>query len=146
MLQRTLLILEKIRKMDPFLIEARCNLTPDDPKWAEIETLKLEVGYPGLGGKTIWKGIGWLQEKTIPIGRSFAHALWKPRMADHVMVFDFMPVLIGNTRETEKKYRIRASITTSDGKLKTARTGPLRGAYADEYFTLQPQYPGTKSL
>lgn len=146
MVRHTLLILEKIRKMDPFLIEAHCNLAPDDPHWEQIESLKLEVGYPGLGGKTIWKSIGWLKEKTLPIGRSFAHALWKPKTTAHVMVFDFLPVLIGNTNETNKHYRIRESITLVDGRQKTSRTGPLRGEYSDEYFTLHPQYPGAKSL
>lgn len=146
MIRRTLLLLDKIRKMDPFLIEVRCNLSPDDPQWEQIESLQLEVGYPGLGGKTIWKSIGWLQEKTIPVGRSFVHALWKPKMATQVMVFDFLPVFIGNTNETNKHYRIRESITTADGRQRTSRTGPLRGNYADEYFTLYPHYPGAKSL
>ncbi len=146
MIRRTLLFLEKIRKMDPFLIEVRCNLSPDDPQWEQIESLKLEVGYPSLGGKIIWKSIGWLQEKTIPFGRSFAHALWKPKMATHVLVFDFLPVFIGSTNETNKSFRIRESITTTDGRHRTARTGPLRGEYSDEFFTLQPQYPGTKGL
>lgn len=146
MIRRTILFLEKLSKMDPFLIEARCNLRPDDPQWEKIESLKLEVGYPGLGGKIIWKSIGWLQEKTMPIGRSFAHALWKPKMTAHVMVFDFLPVFIGSTNETNKHYRVRESIITTDGLQKTSRTGPLRGEYTDEYFTLFPQYPGAKSL
>jgi hypothetical protein len=131
--------------MDPFLIEVRCNLSPDDPQWDRIESLKLEVGYPGLGGKIIWKGIGWLEEQTNPIGRSFAHALWKPKMAAHVLVFDFLPVFIGNTNETEKYYRIRESITTTDGRHKTSKTGPVRGQYSDDFFTLHPRYPNTKT-
>lgn len=132
--------------MDPFLIEVRCNLSPEDPQWDSIESLKLEVGYPGIGGKIIWKSIGWLQGKTAPIGRSFAHALWKPKMAAHVIVFDFLPVFVGTTNETEKNYRIRESVTTIDGRNKTSRSGPVRGQYIDEYFTLYPQYPGAKGL
>ncbi len=146
MIRSTILILEKLRKMDPFLIEVHCNLKPDDPQWQQIESLKIEVGYPGLGGKMIWKGIGWLQQKSVPIGRTFAHALWNSKMAAHVMVFDFLPVFIGSTNETNKHYRIRESITTADGRQRISKTGPLRGEYIDEYFTLQPQYPGAKSL
>lgn len=145
MIRSTLHLLDKLRKMDPFLIEVRCNLMPDDPQWEKIESLKLEIGYPGLSGKTIWKSIGWLKEKTIPIGRSFAHALWKPKMATNVLVFDFLPVFIGSTNETDKQYRMRASIISNDGRQRTAKTGRLRGAYIDEFFTLHPQYPGAKS-
>ena len=146
MIFRSIPLLEKIRKMDPFLIEVRCNLSPEDPQWDTIDSLKLEVGYPGLGGKTIWKSIGWLQEKTSPIGRSFAHALWKPKLAAQVLVFDFLPVFIGSTNETQKNYRIRESITTTDGHHKTSKTGPVRGQYTDEFFTLKPHYPGAKNL
>ena len=114
--------------------------------WEQIESLKLEIGYPGLGGKIIWKGIGWIQDKANPIGRSFAHALWNPNMTNIVMLFDFLPALIGNTNETEKNYRIRAFITTKDGRNRTAKSGPIRDRYADEFFTLMPQYPGAKGL
>ncbi|MBL7828883.1 MAG: hypothetical protein JNJ57_19770 [Saprospiraceae bacterium] len=141
----TMFILEKLRNMDPFLIEVRCNLPQDAPEWQQIESLTLEIGYPGIGGKTIWKSIGWLQDKTIPIGRSFAHALWKPNLAAQVLVFDFLPMFIGGTNETEKRYRVRELISTTDGRRKTAKTGLLRGVYSDEFFTLQPQYPGAKS-
>lgn len=146
MIRRTIQFLEKLRKMDPFLIEARCNLSPDDPQWEQIESIQLEVGYPGLGGKTIWKSIGWLQEKTSPIGRSFAHALWKPKMTAHAIVFDFLPVFIGTTNETEKNYRIKASVITVDGRQKTSKSGPVRGQYIDDFFTLHPRYPGAKNL
>ena len=146
MIRRSLHLLEKLRKMDPFLIEVSCNIGPDDPQWQQIESIRLEIGYPGLGGKTIWKSIGWIQEKAMPVKRSFSHALWKPQMAMQVMLFDFLPAFIGDTNETHKDYRLKASITTTDGRQKTSRTGPLRGAYTDEYFTLQPQYPGAKSL
>lgn len=145
MIRLSKFILEKLRKMDPFLIEARCNLHPDSPEWERIESVKLEIGYPGIGGKVIWKSIGWLQDKTIPIGRSFAHALWKPNMSTQVLVFDFIPMFIGSTNETEKRYRVRAQIATTDGRQKTSKTGPLRGEYSDEFFTLQPRYPGAKN-
>ena len=49
MIRRTLHLLDKIRKMDPLLIEVRCNLSPDDPQWEQIESLKLEaVSYTHL--------------------------------------------------------------------------------------------------
>ena len=145
MIRRTLYLLDKLLKMDPFLIEARCNLRPNDPQWELIESIKLEIGYPGLKGRTIWKSIGWLQEKGIPISRLFSHALWKSTQAANVIVFDFLPVFVGNTQETNKKYRIRKLITTSDGNQYIDKTDPLTGMYTDEYFTLKPRYPGAKN-
>lgn len=144
MTHKPMLILDKLRQMDPFLIEARCNLSPDAPEWATIDSLTLEIGYPGIGGKVIWKSIGWLQDKTIPVGRSFAHALWKSAQAEQILVFDFLPVLANASPETENKYSIRESVITADGRRKTSKTGPLRGAYSDEYFTLEPRYPGAR--
>lgn len=127
--------------MEPLLIEVSCNLSHNDPKWEQISSLSLEVGYRGLNGKTIWKHIGWLREKLLPVGRTFAHALWKPAMTDHVLVFDFLPVPHPGSPEPEQTYRLRKRIIGPDGQSRTARTGLLKGDYADEHFTLHPVYP-----
>lgn len=131
----------KARSMEPLLIEVSCNLGKNDPKWEGISSLSMEVGYRGLNGKTIWKHIGWLRERLIPTGRTFAHALWKPAMTDHVLVFDFLPVPHPGSTEAEQTYKLRKRITSPDGQSKTARTGLLKGDYTDEHFTLHPVYP-----
>jgi hypothetical protein len=131
----------KLRPMEPLLIEVSCNLSPNDPKWEQISSLSLEVGYRGLNGKTIWKHIGWLREQMLPAGRTFAHALWKPSMAEHVLVFDFLPVPHPGSPDPEQNYRLRKKIIDADGQSRTARTGHLKGDYTDEHFTLHPVYP-----
>lgn len=131
----------KTRLMEPLLIEVSCNLPPDDPRWEHISSLSLELGYRGLNGKTIWKHIGWLREQLLPSGRSFAHALWKSTMADHVLVFDFLPVPYPGSAKPEQNYRLRKRITTPDGQQKTVRSGLLIGDYSDEHFSLHPVYP-----
>jgi len=131
----------KSRSMEPLLIEVSCNLSQNDPKWEEISSLSLEVGYRGLNGKTIWKHIGWLREQLVPTGRNFAHALWKPAMTDHVLVFDFLPVPHLGSPEPEQSYRLRKRIVGPDGKSRTARSGLLKGDFTDEHFTLHPVYP-----
>lgn len=135
----------KTRPMDPILIEVSCNLQPSDPKWQQISSLSLEIGYKGLNGKTIWKQIGWLREKLLPAGKNFAHALWRPAMTDHVLVFDFLPVRVPGSHQAEQGYRLRKKITTQEGKSQTSRTGLISGDYADEHFTLHPMYPEISS-
>ncbi len=127
--------------MEPLLIEVSCNLSQDDPKWEQISSLTLEIGYRGLNGKTIWKQIGWLREQLLPVGRTFAHALWKPEMSEHVLVFDFLPVPQPGSIEPEQTYRLRKRINRPDGQSRTARSGVLKGDYSDEHFTLHPVYP-----
>ncbi len=58
---------------------------------------------------TIWKHIGWLREQILPAGRSFAHALWKPAMTDHVLVFDFLPVPNPGSPEPEQNNQLNAN-------------------------------------
>lgn len=127
--------------MEPVLIEVSCNLRQNDAKWEHISSLSLEVGYRGLNGKTIWKHIGWLSDKLLPSGRTFAHALWKPAMADHTLVFDFLPVSHPGSQEAEQTYKLRKRIIDADGQSRTARSGLIKGDYADEHFTLHPIYP-----
>lgn len=131
----------KTRPMEPLLIEVSCNLSPNDPRWENISSLALEIGYRGLNGKTIWKHIGWLSEQILPSGRSFAHALWKASMSDHVLVFDFIPVPQAGNSKPEMSYQIRKKIIAPDGQCKTARPLRLKGDYTDEHFTLHPVYP-----
>ncbi|MFN0215339.1 MAG: hypothetical protein ACKVT2_13870 [Saprospiraceae bacterium] len=127
--------------MEPLLIEVSCNLNQNDPKWEQISSISLEIGYRGLNGKTIWKHIGWLRDRLLPTGRTFAHALWKPAMSDHVLVFDFLPVPQSGSLVPEQTYRLRKRIIDPNGLSRTARTGLLKGDYTDEHFTLHPMYP-----
>lgn len=127
--------------MEPLLIEVSCNLRPNDPKWEQISSIALEIGYRGINGKTIWKHIGWLRDRIVPAGRTFAHALWKPSLTDHVLVFDFLPVQTPGSQEAEQTYKLRKRIISPEGQSKTARTGRIKGDYIDEHFTLHPVYP-----
>lgn len=127
--------------MEPLLIEVCCNLNQNDPNWKGISSISLEIGYKGLHGKTIWKHIGWLREQIAPSGKTFAHALWKPAMTGHTLVFDFLPVPPVGNKCPELNYRLKKRIIRLDGQTKTARTGLLRGDYQDEHFTLHPVYP-----
>jgi hypothetical protein len=133
--------IKRAHRMDPVIIEVRCNWGQDDPRWQETSTLSLEIGYPTLGGKMLWKNIGWLREQWGATGRSFAHALWKPKMAGQVLLFDFLPLVLPQAAEPEKNYRIRKRITDAEGRLRTSKSALLRGDYADEHFSLHPQYP-----
>lgn len=127
--------------MEPLLIEVSCNLSPNDPKWEELSSLAVEVGYRGFNGKTIWKQIGWIREQLMPPGRSFAHAIWKPMMTGHVLVFDFLTVPLPGSKLQEQTYRIRKRIIKVDGQRQTARSGPIKGDFSDEYFSVHPIYP-----
>jgi hypothetical protein len=127
--------------MNPVLIEVHCNLPADDPNWKEIEGLQLEIGYPGRGGQTLWKHIGWLRDQMTPAGRQFAQAIWSQEMTNHVLVFDFLPVITSQGKGPEKSYRIRKSVTTASGRSKKIGTRLLKGDYHDEHFAFHPIYP-----
>lgn len=127
--------------MKPVEIEVRCNLTPESPHWEDINSLTLEIGYPGRGGQILWKHIGWLRNQMLPAGKGIAHALWNKTTAGLVLIFDFLPVSQPNTAETEKTYLVRKSIKAANGRSRTSQSRPLQGEYRDEYFTLSPCYP-----
>ena len=113
--------------MEPVLIEASCKLRPEDPKWKDISSVSLEIGYPGRSGQTLWKHIGWLNDQSAPAGRAFAHALWNQELTHHVLLFDFLPVFEPKNNELEQTYRIRKNITRNDGRLLSTKSRILRG-------------------
>lgn len=127
--------------MTPIVFEVRCNLTPESPLWQNINCLMLEIGYPGRGGKTLWKQIGWLSDHLLPAGKSIAHAMWNQTSTGLVLIFDFLPVMLPNNTDLDKTYRICKKIMTAKGRLRTSKSGILQGEYQDEYFSLSPQYP-----
>lgn len=127
--------------MTPFVIEVRCNLTPESPQWQDINSLTLEIGYPGRGGQVLWKHIGWLRDHLLPAGKNIAHALWNQTSSSLVLIFDFLPVTLPNSTGLDKTYRIRKKIKTANGRSRTSKSGALQGDYRDEHFTLSPRYP-----
>lgn len=131
--------------MTPVIIEVRCNLHSDSPQWKEINSMRLEVGYPGRGGETIWKNIAWLHDSVLPAGKSIAHALWDQATAGLVLIFDFLAVLKTDQQEPEESYRFRKHIVTTKGRLRTTKSGVLQGSYHDEHFTFTPRYLNPKN-
>lgn len=127
--------------MTPITFEVRCNLTPESPLWKDINTLTLEIGYPGRGGRMLWKHIGWLRDQLLPAGKGIAHALWNQTGAGLVLIFDFLPVLLPHSAEPDKTYRFRKSIKAANGRSRTQKSRLLQGEYQDEHFTLSPHYP-----
>lgn len=131
--------------MNPLIIEVRCNLSPDNPRWNEIHSMRLEVGYPGRNGEIVWKHIAWLNDQLLPSGKSIAHAIWDRATAGLVLVFDFLTVLRSESAEPEKTYCIRKHITGVDGHARTTKSRLLQGNYKDEHFSLIPRYPNPES-
>lgn len=131
--------------MTPLVIEVRCNLTPESPLWKDINSLTIEIGYPGRGGQTLWKKIGWLRDQLLPAGKSIAHALWNQTSSGLVLIFDFLPVMLPNSAGLDKTYRIRKQVKAANGRSRTSKSGVLQGEYKDEHFTLLPKYPETTS-
>ena len=130
--------------MEPVIIEVSCNLSNENPLWKEIDVISLEVGYPGRNGRTLWKQIGWLRDQVVPFGKTFAHALWNQRKNEHIMVFDFLPVIEPKKQETERAYFIKKCITTPDGRTRTSKSRLVRGDFSDDHFSLKADYPKVK--
>jgi hypothetical protein len=131
--------------MTPLVFEVRCNLTSESPLWQDINTLTLEIGYPGRGGQILWKQIGWLRDHLLPAGKGIAHALWNQATAGLVLIFDFLPVMLPDTPSLDKTYRIRKQIKPVNGRSRTSKSKMLQGDYRDEHFTLSPRYPETEN-
>jgi hypothetical protein len=127
--------------LEPIIIEVRCNLQENDPRWNDIDTLSLEIGYPSREGRTLWKRIGWLRDQLMPIGKTFSPALWNRVRNRHTLVFDFLPVPQKSSLEPERKYFLRKHITTTDGKSRVSRQSHHQGDFSDDFFTIEPQYP-----
>ncbi len=131
--------------MNPVIIEVHCNLPSDSPQWNEINSMRLEVGYPGRSGEIIWKHIAWLNDQLLPSGKSIAHAMWDQATAGLVLIFDFLTVLQIENTEPEKNYCIRKHIISANGRLRTTKSRLLQGNYKDEHFSLIPRYPNPES-
>lgn len=131
--------------MNPLIIEVRCNLSPDNPQWNEINSMRLEVGYPGTSGEIIWKHIAWLNDQLLPSGKSIAHAIWDRATAGLVLIFDLLTVRRTEGAEPEKTYCIRKHIVGADGHSRTTKSRLLQGDYKDEHFSLIPRYPNPES-
>lgn len=128
--------------MKPVHFEAHCALKENDPLWSTIRNISIEIGYPGIGGKTLWKQIGWLQTGAGVFHRTIAHALWDRALAAQVLFFDFQPVQAAPDGEVEKSYRLRKTITRADGHTLPSREVFIKeGQYTDEHFVLQVYYP-----
>jgi len=128
-------------KIGPVIIEVRCRLERESPEWEEIDDLSLEVGYRAKSGKTLWKHIGWLRDRIEPVGKNFAHALWKRKSADQVLAFDFIPTEDPKSQATDRTYFIRKIVTAVDGRRRTSKAQTLHGEYTDEFFEVSPTYP-----
>lgn len=128
--------------MNAVLIEVQCNLGNDEQNWKGIHDISLEIGYPGIEGQTLWKNIGWLQQKAVPAAGTSAHSLWSRAMSEHVLMFDFHPFLLPNHENPEKSYCLRRIITREDGRRTTSKTITVKeGNYSDDFFTCTPHYP-----
>lgn len=128
--------------MGTLTIEVHCLLQADDARWESMESLTLEIGYPGLNGQTHWKHIGWVQEPANSLPKSFAHALWSQQSAEHTIVFDFLPVLLPHTGALEKTYCYRTHALGTNGKLHSTKMKIVRGPHTNLFFSFMPCYPG----
>jgi len=127
--------------MEPLLIEVQCLLAPGDYRWEQIESVTLEVGYPGLSGQTLWKHIAWVQKPATGFVRSFAHAIWARQTAESVLVFEFMPLIPAETGKLEKKYSYRIHQVEIDGHLSRSKIQVADGVHRDDLFLFTPRYP-----
>ena len=128
-------------KIGPVIIEVRCRLECESPEWEEIDDLSLEVGYRAKSGKTLWKNIGWLRDRIEPVGKNFAHALWRSKSTDQVLAFDFIPTDDPKSQSTDRTYFIRKVVTAVNGRRRTSKPQMLRGDYEDNFFEVTPTYP-----
>ncbi len=127
--------------MEPLIIEIGCALSPQDPRWNEIETLSVEIGYPNKEGKTHWKHIGWLRDALTPLRKTFSHALWSKSQNRHKLLFDFLPIARRNTAEPQTEYLLRKRVTTPDGRSRTSRPTRHNGNFTDDFVHIKIHVP-----
>ena len=125
--------------MGTLSIEVHCLLKADDVRWETMESLTLEIGYPGLNGQTHWKHIGWVQEPQNSSAKSFTHALWSRQTAGQTIVIDFLPPPTG---ALEKTYCYRTHTMGIDGKTQSTKVKIVEGFHTDLFFSFKPCYPG----
>ena len=131
--------------MEALLIEVHCLLRADDAHWERIESLMLEIGYPGRNGQTHWKHTGWVREHSPGIAKSFTHTLWKRETAAAVLVVEFPPWYRPTTGALEKSYCFRIHCTRIDGKTHIHKAKTIESQFTHEYFTFNIQYPETNT-
>jgi len=129
--------------MEPVLIEVKCKLRSEEPLWENIRSISVEVGYPGEGGQIRWKQTGWLKDQYHTEGKLFTHALWSQENWEQIVVFDFQPVINPESGALELAYRIRQTITQTNGRQKTFESKRLTGNYSDDYCAFQLFEPNT---
>jgi hypothetical protein len=118
------------------LLEVSCNLDPKSDLWNEFLHLQLEIGYPALGGKTLWKQIGWEKSDLRSTGKHFIHLLWNAKTADQIIETDFLPVKNSKTNEIERSYKIKRSIHYKDERPKNSVSRTLYENYQDDFFSI----------
>lgn len=131
--------------METLTIEVHCLLPSDDARWDTMETLTIEVGYPGLNGQTHWKHIGWAPEKQPGLTKSFCHAQWSQHAANHAIVFDFPPRIDPQSGAPEKSYCYRTRLMGTDGKIQTTKMKIVEGFHTNLFFSFKPHYPGANT-
>ncbi len=117
-------------------LELSCNLNPNSDLWSEFLYLQLEIGYPALGGRTLWKQIGWEKNATQNKGKHFVHLLWNAQTANQIIETDFLPVINGKTHEIERSYKIRRIISYKDERPKSSISRTLHDNYQDDYISI----------
>lgn len=127
--------------MEPVLVEVSCKLDKDHPKWNEIESMYIEIGYPGKSGNTLWKHIGWLKDKLSPFSRNFAHALWDKDHYAHTLTFDFYPAPKPQEPGILDKFYIKKHITEKNGNTRVSKSMLVRGDFSDDIIALNTIIP-----
>lgn len=127
--------------MKTLTIKVHCLVHAEDARWDTMESVTLEIGYPGLNGQTLWKHIGWLKEPQHTLAKSFAHALWSRQTVENTLVFDFLPVRLSDSGFVEESYCYRTHTTGIDGKIQATKIQIVKGPHTDLFFSFLPQYP-----
>ncbi len=127
--------------MKTLLIEVACKLKPDDPRWEDVQSLALEIGYPAKGGAIIWKQIGWLKGETNTLARPFSYAIWTREMANQILEFDFLVVTDPITGAPEKQCKLKKTITPINKKAKIAQSLLQTNHFEDEFFSVTLYFP-----
>ena len=127
--------------METLLIEVHCLLRADDVRWEKMDSLLLEIGYPGRNGQTHWKHTGWVREQHPGLAKSFAHTLWKRETSAAVLVVEFSPQYQPESGALEKSYRFRTHFTGIDGKTHTQKIQIAEGPFTNPFLSFITQYP-----
>jgi hypothetical protein len=128
--------------MEPVIVEVSCNLDKDHPKWNEIESVYIEIGYPSIQRKTTtWKHTGWLKDIAIPFSKLFSHALWSQRFPNHTLSIDFYPVMQEGSGELVDQFYLKRHILDRNGHTTSSKSMLVRGDFSDEMFTLKAIFP-----